>query len=238
MGAPEPFDQFIPRLPEFFEQHRDPVRAAAMSAYMRNQFPFMGIPSPKQKELTRRALSGLAKPTRAELTEVSRVLWGMDEREYQYAAVMLLVSNVRVCDTNFMPHVRGLITTKSWWDTVDALAARVVGPLVAGFPELRAEMDAWVGSENLWLTRTAILHQLGFKSRTDAGRLFSYCLRRRGDKDFFIRKAIGWALREYSKTDGTAVRAFVGANPELSPLSQREALLWLNGGRRTPSDRR
>ena len=128
MGAPEPFDQFIPRLPEFFEQHRDPVRAAAMSAYMRNQFPFMGIPSPKQKELTRRALSGLAKPTLAELTEVSRVLWEMDEREYQYAAVMLLVSNVRVCDTYFLPHVRELLTTTSWWDTVTYAATRLNGP--------------------------------------------------------------------------------------------------------------
>ena len=235
MAGPAPFEQFVPRLRELFEQHRDPARAAAMCAYMRNQFPFMGIPSPKQKELTRQAIAGLAKPTQADLTVLSHALWAMDQREYQYVAVAQMVTNVRVCDASFLPQVHWLITTKPWWDAVDALAARVVGPLVAGFPELRWEMDDWTGSENPWLARTAILHQLGYKERTDQDRLFGYCRQRSGDQDFFIRKAIGWALREYSKTDGAAVRSFVAANPELSPLSQREALLWLNGGRKPPS---
>jgi 3-methyladenine DNA glycosylase AlkD len=89
-------------------------------------------------------------------------------------------------------------------------------------------MDEWIESDNIWLARTAILHQLGYKSQTNADRLFDYCLRRASDKEFFLRKSIGWALREYSKTDETAVRRFVDANASaLSPLSRKEALKWL-----------
>jgi 3-methyladenine DNA glycosylase AlkD len=88
-------------------------------------------------------------------------------------------------------------------------------------------MDDWVEAENFWLARTAILHQLSAKRSTDAERLFRYCSVRSADKEFFIRKAIGWALREYSKTDERAVRSFVEDNAELSPLSRTEALKWL-----------
>lgn len=233
MDAPGSFDQFVPRLHELFEEHRDPVRAAAMGAYMRDQFPFLGIPSPEQKTLTREARARLATPTQTELVEASLSLWADDEREYQYAAVELLIANVGRCNAGLLPHVRQLLVTKSWWDTVDALASRVVGPLVAAFPELRTEIDAWAGSENLWLARAAILHQLGFKGRTDTDRLLGYCLQRSGDTDFFMRKAIGWALREYSKTDPDTVTRFVETNTgSLSSLTRREALLWLRGGRK------
>ncbi len=204
-----------------------------MAAYMRNQFAFAGITAPKQKELIRESLMGLARPSQDELTVVSRDLWALDEREYQYAAVALLIRNVRVFDASFLSEGQERLTTKSWWDTVDALASRVVGPLIAAFPELVAEMDVWCESTNLWLRRSAILHQLTYKGHTDAPRFFGYCLALSGESDFFIRKAIGWALREYSKTDAHAVVDFVETNSgSLSPLSRREALLWLRGGRR------
>jgi 3-methyladenine DNA glycosylase AlkD len=110
----------------------------------------------------------------------------------------------------------------------------VVGPLVSRYPDLALTMDDWIASDNIWLARTAIIHQERFKDRTDVERLFSYCLLRAADRDFFIRKAIGWALREYSKTDADAVRRFVADHgSELSPLSQREALKWLS--RRPPA---
>lgn len=105
-----------------------------------------------------------------------------------------------------------------------------VGPLVRANPLLRKTMDDWISSENFWLARTAILHQLHYKKETDADRLFSYCLRRAADTEFFIRKAIGWALREYSKTDAQAVRQFVRNHPELSGLSTREAMKWIERG--------
>ena len=124
--------------------------------------------------------------------------------------------------------VEPLITSKSWWDTVDSLAGHTVGVLVAQHPELASTMDEWISSEDIWLARTAILHQLGYKAKTDRDRLFAYCLRRAADREFFIRKAIGWALREYSKTDAKAVHAFVRTNAgTLSSLSSKEALKWL-----------
>jgi 3-methyladenine DNA glycosylase AlkD len=98
----------------------------------------------------------------------------------------------------------------------------VVGPLLTRHRELGAVMDAWIGSPNLWLVRTALLHQLNHKTDTDAVRLFRYCRTQAGHRDFFVRKAIGWALRQYARTDPDAVRRFVADN-ELSPLSVREA---------------
>ena len=103
------------------------------------------------------------------------------------------------------------ITTKSWWDTVDGLAAWTAGPLVAANPELLATMDRWIVSDNICLARTAIIFQLGYKDRTDADRLFRYAAARAEDTEFFIRKAIGWALRQYAREDADAGRAFVEA---------------------------
>lgn len=203
-----------------------------MSAYMRNLFPFLGIPSPQRSALTRAAMEGLARPTTSELSEVAAALWGRPEREYQYAALDLILRNVKHCDESFFGTLCWLITTKSWWDTVDALAANALGPLLRNHPSLLPEMDRWIADDNIWVARSAILFQLRYGAVTDADRLFRYCLLRANATEFFLRKAIGWALREYSKADAAAVRQFVANHEaELSGLSQREALLWLNGGR-------
>lgn len=223
-----PFTSVVTRLEALFDAHRDEARARAMAAYMRNQFPFAGIPTPQRRTLQRDALRGLEAPTEEQLLQVARELWGRDEREYHYAAADLVTRFVARCGPTALATIRDLVTTKSWWDTVDALAAHGVGPLVAAHPVLAREMDTWIDDENLWLRRTAILHQLHFKAATDTTRMFDYCLRRGHEREFFIRKAIGWALREYSKTDAAAVIRFVAEHEgELSPLSRREALLWL-----------
>jgi len=222
------------RLVSAFEASRDPLQAAAMSAYMRNLFPFLGIPTLARRAITREALASLPRPDQADLTGIATVLWVRDEREYQYAACDLLSRCQEVCTADFLPTAGRFITTKSWWDTVDGIASSVVGPLVSRHPDLAAEMDLWIDSDNFWLARSALLYQLRFKGATDAARLFRYCEVRAGDTEFFIRKAIGWALREYSKTAPDAVREFVAHHAsELSPLSRREALLWLDGARRT-----
>jgi 3-methyladenine DNA glycosylase AlkD len=220
----------LARLTGTYQAHRDPVQAASMKAYMRDQFPFVGLKQAEQARLSRQILDGTGRPTEAELTAVARGCWKLPEREYQYFAVAYLRRWVPALPASpaFLTVVEPLITTRSWWDTIDALAQHVVGSLVAMYPELAATMDEWVHRDNFWLARTAILHQCRYRDRTDTERLFTYCLARAGDKEFFIRKSIGWALREYSKTDGTAVRAFVDQHAgELSPLSQREALKWL-----------
>lgn len=199
-----------------------------MSAYMRDQFPFLGLPKPVWWSAAREALRGLEKPDQQVLTEVATGCWRRPEREYQYAAVSYVRRHLAVTDASFLPMAERLVRTKSWWDTVDDLARNVVGSLVATHAELSAEMDDWVASEDIWIARTAILHQLAYRERTDRDRLFAYCLRRAHETDFFLRKAIGWALREYSKTDPDAVVAFVKRNDALlSGLSKREALAFL-----------
>jgi 3-methyladenine DNA glycosylase AlkD len=128
-----------------------------------------------------------------------------------------------------LPVLRRLIVTHSWWDTVDALASHSVGPLVRRQPELARELDDWSVSENLWLRRTALIYQLGYKERTDAARLFAYVDRMAHEKEFFIRKAIGWALRQYARTAPAEVKAFLlPRRQKLSGLSWREATKHLS----------
>jgi 3-methyladenine DNA glycosylase AlkD len=206
-----------------FERHRDPDAAVAMAAYMRDQFAFAGIQTPTRRALAREVLAGREPPSERELVRVARACWKRPEREYQYFACDYLVKYAKRCSPRLLGDLRWLVTHKSWWDTVDALA-KTVGDLVRTHDVLRADMDQWVDDDNFWIARVAIIHQLGFKGATDADRLFGYCTRRAADTEFFIRKAIGWALREYSKTDPDAVRTYVAAHPELSPLSKKEAL--------------
>jgi 3-methyladenine DNA glycosylase AlkD len=229
-----PFSEaFLARLEDGFERRRDPGRAAQMTAYMRDQFPFHGVTATERTLLFREAERGLASPAEDDLRDVAREGFRRPEREYQYAAVWLLRRRSRVLSSDSLDMVSGAITTKSWWDTVDELATHVVGDMVRANPSLVATMDEWSESSNIWLARTAILHQNRFKASTDARRLFAYCLRRAGEKEFFIRKAIGWALREYSKTDGAAVMGFLRENgAALSGLSKREAKKWLDASRR------
>jgi len=214
---------FLTRLRETLPERADPERAGAMAKYMRDQFPFLGIPSTPLAALQRQVATGLPKPSSADAAEIALGCWSFDEREYQYVACTYLRKYAKVLDEDFIDTARELIVRKSWWDTVDALAAHVVGPLVSAYPSLVSVMDRWADSDELWLTRTAILHQLRYKGETDAERLFRYCARQAGHPDFFIRKAIGWALREYAYTDPDAVRKFAAAT-ELAGLSRREAL--------------
>jgi 3-methyladenine DNA glycosylase AlkD len=204
-------------------QAADAQKAVSMAAYMRDQFPFLGIPSPQLRQIVREA--ALPKPTQEQLRQFSLDLWQLPQREFQYVACGHLRRHIKVCGPEFLDVARQLIVTKSWWDTVDTLASHTVGPLVRANPELAATMDSWLDDQNMWLARAALLHQLGYKAATDSVRLFGYCERRADHPDFFIRKAIGWTLREYAKTDPQAVRAFVRRNEEkLSGLSKREAL--------------
>lgn len=207
---------------------RDPVRAAAMAAYMRDQFPFAGVPAPVLRSVERAAFAGLPRPAEADLRAVAGECWSRPEREFQYAACDYLRRHPTVPGPGFLPVLRDLITTKSWWDTVDTLATRIVGDLVRRHPPLTAEMDAWSAGDDMWLVRTAILHQLHYGTATDTGRLFGYCARQAGHRDFFVRKAIGWALRHHARTDPEAVRGFVASHRDsLSPLSIREAMKHL-----------
>ncbi|MFD9396675.1 DNA alkylation repair protein [Streptomyces sp. NPDC060000] len=226
-GAPDSVlaDVVLERLTAAYEAAADPGRAAAMHAYMKGVAPFLGLPTPARRALSRTVLAGTPRPDEGDCTAIALRCWALPQREYHYFGVDYLRRYAPRLSSAFLPVARRLVTTTSWWDTVDALAAHVVGTLVAADRRLGAEMDAWIADEDLWVVRTALLHQLRRKDRTDTDRLFAYCLHRSGHPDFFVRKAIGWALREYARTDPAAVRTFVTRERErFAPLTVREAL--------------
>ncbi|MFD9974547.1 DNA alkylation repair protein [Streptomyces sp. NPDC059017] len=218
-------DTVLERLTATYPAAADPVRAREAAAYMKGVVPFLGIRTPERRALSRAVLDGTPPPTEADCTAVALRCWELPEREYHYFAADYLRQHVGRCSSEFIPVAHRLITTVSWWDTVDTLAAHVVGALVAADPGRARVMDRWIGDDDIWVARTALLHQLRHKEATDEERLFRYCLRQSGHPDFFIRKAIGWSLREYAKTAPDAVRDFVdSARGRLAPLSVREAL--------------
>ncbi|MFF6986952.1 DNA alkylation repair protein [Streptomyces sp. NPDC010273] len=218
-------DTVLERLTVTYAAAADPERAASMRAYMKDVAPFLGLTTPLRRALSRTVLEGTPRPDEADCTAIALRCWELPEREFQYFAVDYLRRHVRQCTSGFLPVARYLVSTVPWWDTVDALASHVVGGLVAADPKLVGDMDAWIVDEDMWVARTALLHQLRYKERTDTERLFAYCLRQSGHPDFFIRKAIGWCLREYAKTDPEAVRGFLAREKgRFAPLSVREAL--------------
>ncbi|MFJ9247485.1 DNA alkylation repair protein [Streptomyces sp. NPDC101776] len=218
-------DTVLERLTATYGAAADPERAVPMRAYMKDVAPFLGLTTPVRRALSRTVLEGTPRPDEADCTAIALRCWELPEREYQYFAVDYLRRHVRHCTSGFLPVARHLVSTVPWWDTVDALASHVVGGLVAADPRLTADMDVWIVDDDLWVARTALLHQLRYKERTDTARLFAYCLRQSGHPDFFIRKAIGWCLREYAKTDPEAVRDFLAREKgRFAPLSVREAL--------------
>jgi 3-methyladenine DNA glycosylase AlkD len=219
----------------------DRSRVPHLVAYMRGQFPFLGVMAPEQREAWRAATAGLPRGLpEPVVVDAAHLLWARPEREHQYLACTLVnrhagsPRSLPAPTRGFLDTVESLLTTRPWWDTVDALATHAVGDLVRRHPALAPRMDDWLGGDDLWLARSALLHMNRWKAATNADWLFAACLARAGDTDFFVRKAIGWALREYSKVDEAAVVAFVGAHErELSGLSRREATrIWRRSGGR------
>lgn len=227
-NAGVPAERIVADLRVVLTEVADATQKKSMAAYMKDQFSFLGVKTPARRAAAKPLLAAAKAWTAAELLDVADALYAEPEREFHYVAGDLLRRWSGRLDAADIPRIRRLIETKSWWDTVDALAVHVVGSIVRADRSLQDVMDRWIDDENLWIARTAILHQLLWKSDTDAHRLFEYCRRRGDDSDFFIRKALGWALRQYARTDPEAVRAFVGEHYDhLSPLTRREALRHL-----------
>ena len=197
-----------------------------MAKYMKNHFEFFGLPSPIRKEVEREFLKTYGKPDVEQLPELIKEAYKKPQREFQYFIVGLTERMAKKLPKEFIDTARFMVVNKSWWDTVDAIAADIVGALVMKYSELVKVMDKWIDDDNMWLQRTAILHQLRFKDKTDEKRLLTYCRKHASQTEFFIRKAIGWALREYSKTNPEVVRQFV-AESSISNFSKKEALKWL-----------
>lgn len=213
------------QLKKFIEPHADPLKAAPMKKYMRDQFEYLGIKSPQMAKLQKEFVAEYGLPPLEELDGIVRDLWALPQREYQYLALGLIGKFEKRVTENFIVNLEYLITHKSWWDTVDTIAGHPVGSMFKRFPSVKKTyLKKWRKSENFWLRRTTLLFQLGYKKETDFELLCDLVRENLGSDEFFINKAIGWALRQYAHTNPEPVRKFVKATKELSPLSRREAL--------------
>jgi len=218
---------YIKPLVKEFRNKANPKNAEPMAKYMKNLFPYLGIKTPERKELLKQFYKENGFPEIFDLKQIVLDLWELPEREYQYFAIGMLRKFSRKLDENFIELFEHLIITRSWWDSVDGIASWLIGSLFKRFPKLiKPYTEKWMKSGNMWLQRTVILFQLNYKDKTDVKLLFKNIKKCMDSKEFFIQKAIGWALREYSKTDAQVVIDFV-ENNELATLSKREALKWL-----------
>ena len=205
--------------------HANDAVAAEMSAYMRDLFPFLGIKKPERAALQKDFLKAVKKADAVDWAFVDEC-WRL-EREFQYLALDYLRVVQPLLTPDDIPRLRTLAITKSWWDTVDFIDS-LVGDIALRFPEVNTVILEWSIDENIWLRRIAIDHQLQRKTKTDTALLEQVIVNNLGQKEFFINKAIGWALREYSKVDRAWVSNLIDRyRDKLAPLSIREASKYL-----------
>ncbi|NTW24171.1 MAG: DNA alkylation repair protein [Lentimicrobium sp.] len=198
--------------------------AGRMSKYMLNKFEFFGIPSPQRKQLTTQFIQLNGLPAAEQLDETVRLVWQLPQRELHYAIMEIAARKANLDDEERINLYRYMITNKSWWDTVDYIASNLAGAWLAKHKQMTGKVTGeFMQSGDMWLQRTALLFQLKYKGNTDHELLFRYIREVSSSKEFFIRKAIGWALRELSKTNPKLVLNFTNSI-ELSNLSRREAL--------------
>lgn len=215
-------------LQEKFQQHADPRQAVPMQAYMKDHFPFLGIKSPLRKSLQKEFLKAVVGKDKIVPRSVILELWQLPEREYQYVAIDLMTKYARYGPADYIDLYESLIQQKSWWESVDMICNSVWKHFLVHPSQRIPYTERWVTSDNMWLQRSALIFQLKAKQDTDWQMLQDYCLLLCESDEFFIQKAIGWALRQYSKHAPTEVREFLTRHGErLAPLSRREASKYL-----------
>ncbi|MFT4152416.1 DNA alkylation repair protein [Parafilimonas sp.] len=212
-------------LQKLFQQHADAVKAAGAKKYMLNRFVFYGIVMAVCRKLSKDFIKSNSLTSVAEVEKIAKQAWQLPEREWQYFAIELLSHYKNQWTISTIKTIEYCIVHKSWWDTVDAIADACAGEYFKLFPQqVNAVTGAWNASENMWLQRSSLLFQKKYKAKTDTRLLAAYIQHLSSSKEFFIRKAIGWILREYAKTNADWVKHFVETNQHLSALSRREAL--------------
>lgn len=219
---PDPSDQYYDALLQGLRELADPARAEPMSAYMRHQFPFWGIRASPRRAMVREVDRRLPLLSDAELRRLVGRAWAEPEREWQYAALDLLVRYRRRLGIDWLDELETLVQAKSWWDTVDVLAPQLIGEILRRHPEeVPPRLAHWLESDNIWLQRTALIFQLKYGAETVEDWLFAAVTRLAGSGEFFVQKGAGWALRQYSRVAPERVRTFV-ASQKLAPLTVRE----------------
>ena len=216
---------FIPAITEALRDLADADNAFWMRKYMREKYPFLGVKKPERQEVFKHLYKqyGFTK----DWFEVSSQLFAMPEREFQYVAMEYVKHAKKSWDKRLPALFESWVGEDSWWDVVDFLAPQILGPYFLKFPEDRdVWIEHWLNSGNFWLQRFCLIFSLGYKGKTDTMLLAKNIQALSSSKEFFIQKAIGWALRQYARTDPEWVIDFVGNNA-LAPLSKREALKHL-----------
>ncbi len=218
-------DKYL-EIKKIFESRKDRENAAAMSEYMKNLFDFYGLPAPKRKEVYRDFIKSEKKVKMVDWEFLDKC-YGDKHREFQYLVYDYLLATKQYVSFEDMPKIKNYITTKSWWDTIDFLC-KVIGDVGLRDSRVKDLMIDWSESENIWLKRTAIEHQLGLKDKTDKELLEQIIVNCFGSDEFFVNKAIGWALRDYSKTNPRFVREFINKYKNtMDSLSVKEASKYI-----------
>jgi len=204
------------------EPLRDPSTAIGARRYMKDIAPFLGVSAPDRRTALRSSWASLGEPTSNELGLAAIALFGEPEREFHYAAYDLIAHWRDIADEDFLPTFgEQLLTSTPWWDSVDGLVSAMVSPLCRRFGHAHL-VDAWSESGDRWLIRAAIGHQRGWKSQTDIDRVCELAHDHWRDKEFFIAKAIGWALRDCARLNPARIERFVVENLSPNPVAMRE----------------
>jgi 3-methyladenine DNA glycosylase AlkD len=216
---------FISSLEKAFNENSNTENAAAMTKYMRNIFSFFGIKTLERRQIFKKIWKANQQEVSLNAREIALELFQKQQREFHYCAVEILIQELnQKYKKEDIQLIEKLIITNSWWDSIDFLSKYLLGNYLLQFPE---ETDSVIlkfsSSENMWLNRSAILFQLGYKEKTNFNVLKLVCEKHKISTEFFIQKAIGWALREYAKTNPEAVRNFVSIS-SLKKLSEKEAM--------------
>lgn len=215
--------EFVAMLKPQLTALRNRTAAIGAQSYMKDIAPFLGVKTPERRTLVKKIARELDLPTSDELAQTARALWKQEEREFHYSAFDLIQIHIDIANKKFLEeHVEYLITHKSWWDTVDGLGSAAVSPLTDKYG-CEKLIEKWNKSENIWLIRSAIQHQRGRKFEADNKLILRYCHEHADSQEFFIVKAIGWALRDMAKVSPRDVRNFLREHPNLGRVAVREA---------------
>lgn len=220
-------DGYIHDMTVILEHHADPVVAKSAERYLKNLFTLYGIKAPLRRELFKTYYKTAGIPSINDMPRFITLCWSHPQREIHYFGMETLMKYANKLPLQSIEWMEHMVTRNAWWDTVDMIAIRLMGPYFIQYPRQRDPITSrWMASDHMWLQRCALLFQLKYKENTDEQLLYQYIEQLITHRDFFIRKAIGWVLREYSKTNPQSVQRFVDSH-SLSALSRREAIKYL-----------
>jgi 3-methyladenine DNA glycosylase AlkD len=216
---------FLNTLTNLYTSNRNEDFALQMHNYMKCKFNFFGIKATERRILLKTAIDEHKKEVARNYKQIAKDLFQLEEREFHMCAIEIIEKYSRKhYDQEDISLINYLIVNNSWWDTVDFIAKQILGKYLIQYPEkIKDVILKFSNSENLWLIRSTVLFQLGYKSKTNEELLYGLCIINSNSNEFFIKKAIGWSLREYGKTNPKSVLNFVNST-ELKPLSKKEAI--------------